>query len=136
MPNVWDASNDEIQAMFSTVPSVLGATRSGKVRVLGVTSLTRAPDLPDAPTIAESGMPGFEVVSWQGLCTPPGVPQDAIVRLRAALDAALALPETGRRLGEQGFQLNALDSTKFAAFIGAERSKWSKLVKDLRIEPK
>jgi tripartite-type tricarboxylate transporter receptor subunit TctC len=64
------------------------------------------------------------------------VPNAAILRLRAALDAALALPETGQRPGEQGFQLNALDATKIAAFIGAERSKWSKLVKDLRIEPK
>jgi tripartite-type tricarboxylate transporter receptor subunit TctC len=133
---IVDLSAGQIQSMFSTVPSVLGAQRSGKVRVLGVTSRTRAPDLPDAPTIEESGMPGFEVVSWQGLCTPPGVSKDVLMRLRAALAAALAAPETGRRLGEQGFQLNALDSTKFAAFIGAERAKWSKLVKDLRIEPK
>lgn len=62
----------QIQAMFSTVPSVLGPARSGKLRVLGVSSLTRPPDLPDVPTIDQSGMPGFEVVSWQGLCNLPG----------------------------------------------------------------
>ena len=103
---------------------------------MGVTSLTRAPDLPDAPTITESGMTGFEVVSWQGLCTPPGVPNAAIVRLRAALDAALALPETGRRLGETGLSAERARFDQVRGFHGAERAKWSKLVKDLRIEPK
>ena len=125
----------EVQSMFGTVPSLLGPTRSGKARVLGVTSKTRAPDLPDVPTIAESGMPGFEVISWQGLCTPTGVPKPALARIGAVLAAALALPDTRKRLSNSGFQPHPLNPEQFAAFIRSERAKWSKLVKDVGIEP-
>ena len=74
-----------VEAMFSTVPTYTGALRSGKVRLLGVTSTTRHSDLPDVPTLAESGMPGFEVISWQGLCTPAGVPEAVLARIRSGL---------------------------------------------------
>ena len=125
----------EIQASFSTVPTMIGPIRSGKARVLGVTSTTRFSDLPDVPTIAESGMPGFEVISWQGLCTPGGVPQAALARIRAALSAVLALPDMGKRFADQGFQLTPLAHEQFAAFTRAERTKWSKLVREVGIEP-
>jgi tripartite-type tricarboxylate transporter receptor subunit TctC len=125
----------EVDAMVSTVPSFLAATRAGKIRMLGVTSLTRSPDLPDVPTIAESGMPGFEVISWQGLCTPAGVPKAVVARLRKALATALALPDTRKRLAEQGIDPGALTAEQFAAFIRSERTKWAKVVKDVGIEP-
>jgi tripartite-type tricarboxylate transporter receptor subunit TctC len=125
----------DVHAMFSTVPSVIGATRSGKIRMLGVTSAARDPDLPDVPTIAESGMPGFEVISWQGLCTPAGVPKAALARIRAGLVAALALPDTRRQLADQGMHPTPLTAEKYAAFIRAERAKWAKLVKDVGIKP-
>jgi tripartite-type tricarboxylate transporter receptor subunit TctC len=113
----------------------MGAGRTGKVRILGVTSKTRAPDLPDVPTIEESGMPGFEVVSWQGLCTPAGVSKPVLARLRAALAAALTLPDARRRLADQGVQVSPLDHDKFAVFIRSERAKWARLVKDVGIKP-
>ena len=125
----------EVQTIFGTVPLLIGAARSGRVRMLGVTSLTRAPDLPDIPTIAESGMPGFEVISWQGLCTPAGVPKAILARIGRALAEALALPDTQRRLAEQGVYPNPLPADKFAAFIRAERAKWAKVVKDVGIKP-
>ena len=125
----------EVQSLFGTVPLLLGPTRSGKVRTLGVTSTTRAPDLPDVPTIAESGMPGFEVVSWQGLCTPTGAPSAVLAKLRAVLPAALALPDTRRRLADQGIQVTPLTHDKYAAYIRSERAKWAKLVKDVGIKP-
>ena len=126
---------EQVDAMVSTVPSFLAATRAGRIRMLGVTSLMRSPDLPDVPTIAESGMPGFEVISWQGLCTPAGVPKYVLVRLRAGLAAALALPDTRKRLAEQGVQPGALTAEQFATFIRAERAKWAKVVKDVGIVP-
>jgi tripartite-type tricarboxylate transporter receptor subunit TctC len=125
----------EVDAMVSTVPSFLAAARAGKIRMLGVTSLTRSPDLPDVPTIAESGMPGFEVISWQGLCTPAGAPKAVVARLRKALAAALALPDTKKRLAEQGIDPGTLTAGQFAAFIRSERTKWAKVVKDVGIEP-
>ena len=106
-----------------------------KVRALGVTSVARDPELPDVPTIAESGMPGFEVISWQGLCTPTGVPKERLARIRAALGTALAQPDTRKRLADSNFHPHPLTPEKFAAFIRSERTKWSKLVKDVGIEP-
>ena len=132
---VIDLMGGRIEAMFSTVPSVLSAVRGGKVRALGVTSQQRDPDLPEVPTIAESGLPGFEVISWQGLCAPAAVPQPVLARLRAALAAVLALPDTRKRLADQGFQPHPMTVEKFAAFARAERVKWGKLVKDIGIKP-
>ena len=134
-PALTDLMGGHVHAMFSTVPSLIAATRSGKVRMLGVTSATRAPDLPDVPTIAESGMPGFEVISWQGMCTPAGVPKAVLVQISTGLAAALALPDTRKRLAEQGIQPDPLTPEKFAAFIRAERAKWAKVVKDVGIVP-
>jgi tripartite-type tricarboxylate transporter receptor subunit TctC len=134
-PALVDLMAGQVHAMFSTVPSVLGAIRSGKVRVLGVTSTTRFPDLPDVPTIAESGMPGFEVISWQGLCTPDGVPKAVLARIGAGLAKALDMPDTRKQLVAQGFQVNALTAEKFGAFIRSERAKWAKVVKDVGIVP-
>ena len=134
-PALVDLIAGQVHAMFSTVPSVLAATRTGKVRVLGVTSTTRCPDLPDVPTIDESGMPGFEVISWQGVCTPAGVPPAVLARIRGALVQTLASPETHKRLTDQGFQANSMTAEKFAGFIQSERAKWAKLVKDVGITP-
>src|SRR6185295_6122639 len=100
-PALVDLIGGQVQAMFSTVPSYLGAIRAGKIRVLGVTSATRDPDLPEVPTIAESGMPGFEVISWQGLCTPAGVAKAILARISAALSKVLAQPDTRKRLADQ-----------------------------------
>ena len=135
-PAVADLIGGHVHAMFATVPSILGGVRAGKIRALGVTSTTRSPDLPDVPTIAESGMPGFEVISWQGLCTPKGVPQAALDRLRKALGVVLARTDTRKQLADQGIQPTPLEPDKFAAFIRSERSKWAKVVKDIGIEPK
>jgi tripartite-type tricarboxylate transporter receptor subunit TctC len=134
-PALVDLIAGQVQAMFGTVASFLGAIRAGRIRVLGVTSTTRHPDLPDVPTIAESGMPGFEVISWQGLCTPAGVQKAALERIRAALAQVLAQPEITRRLADQGMQPTPLASEKFAEFIRSERSKWAKLVRDVGIKP-
>jgi tripartite-type tricarboxylate transporter receptor subunit TctC len=124
-----------VQAMFSTVPTYVGALRAGRVRLLGVTSMTRYPELPDVPTLNESGMPGFEVISWQGLCTPAGVPEPVLARIRAAFAAALDLPDTKKQLSDQSMMPTPLMSDKFAAFVRAERAKWAKIVKDVGINP-
>jgi tripartite-type tricarboxylate transporter receptor subunit TctC len=134
-PGLIDLMGGRVEAMTSTVPAVLSAVRSSKARALGVTSMQRDPDLPDVPTIAESGMPNFEVVSWQGLCTNAGAPQAALARLRAALAATLAQPETRKRLVDQGFQLHVKPAEEFAAFMATERARWAKLIKDVGIQP-
>ncbi len=125
----------QVDGMVSTLPSFLTATRAGKIHMLAITALTRSPDVPDVPTIAESGFPGFEVISWQGLCTPAGSPKAAVARLRAALAAALALPDTRKRLADQGINPGTLTAEQFAKFIRSERDKFAKAVKDAGIPP-
>jgi tripartite-type tricarboxylate transporter receptor subunit TctC len=133
-PALVDMIGGRIEAIFSTVPSVLPAVRRGKVRALGVTSSHRDPDVPDVPPIAES-LPGFEVVSWQGLCTQTGAPQSAVTRLRSALALVLEQPDTRRRLADAGFQPHVMPADEFANFIAAERVKWAKVIKAIGIEP-
>jgi tripartite-type tricarboxylate transporter receptor subunit TctC len=82
-PGLIDVMAGRLEAMTSTVPAALGAVRGGKIRALGVTSRARDPDLPDVPTIVESGIRDFEVVSWQGLCTNAGAPQAAMKVVKA-----------------------------------------------------
>jgi len=134
-PALIDLTGGRIEAMFSTVPSVLSSVRQGKVRALGVTSKQRDPDVPDVPTIAESGIPDFEVISWQGLCTISGTPPAALARLRSALAAVLAQPEMRKRLATAGFQPHPMSADEFATFVRAERAKWAKVVKDIGIQP-
>jgi len=78
-------------------------------------------------------MPGFEVISWQGLCAPRGVLAKTLARLRAATDKALAMPEVAKRLADQGIQLTPLMDKKFAEFIRSEAAKYAKLIKDIGI---
>ena len=134
-PALVELMGGHVEAMVSTVPSFLGAARAGKIHMLGVTSTTRHPDLPDVPTFAESGMPGFEVISWQGLCTPAGVPGAELGRIRGALARVLALPQTQKHLAVQGMQPKELTAEKFAVFIRTERDKYAKVVKDAGIKP-
>jgi tripartite-type tricarboxylate transporter receptor subunit TctC len=134
-PGLLDVMAGRVQAMTSTVPAALSSVRSGKIRALGVTSKERDSDLPDVPTIAESGMPNFEVVSWQGLCTNAGAPAAALSRLRNVLAKTLAQPDTRKRLVDQGFQLYVMPADKATAFVHAERTRWAKVVKELGIAP-
>ena len=134
-PGLLDVIAGRVQAMTSTVPAALSSVRSGKIRALGVTSKQRDPDLPDVPTIAESGVPNFEVVSWQALCTNAGAPPAALRRLRDALATTLAQPDTLKRLVAQGFQLYVMPADKAAEFIQSERIRWAKLVKEIGIAP-
>src|SRR5262249_36589198 len=87
-PALVDLMGGHADAMVPTVPSFMTPYRAGKIKMLGVPSLTRAPALPEVPTFAEAGLPGFEVISWQGQCTPAGVSKGALARIRAAFDAA------------------------------------------------
>jgi tripartite-type tricarboxylate transporter receptor subunit TctC len=132
-PGLLDVMSGRVQAMTSTVPAVLSSARSGKVRTLAITAKERDPQLPDVPTVAESGIPDFEVVSWQGLCTNAGAPQHVLQRLRTALATALAQPDTQKRIQDQGFQLYVMPADKAAAFMKAERTRWAKLVKQLGV---
>ncbi|WAI85164.1 MULTISPECIES: Bug family tripartite tricarboxylate transporter substrate binding protein [Achromobacter] len=128
------ASNDliggQIDMYLSSVPTLIGHIRNGKMRALAVTAAQRASDLPDVPTIAERGYPGFEAVTWFGLAAPAGVPPEIVQRLNAEFNKALQTPDLSQKYQEQGARVLTSTPEEFAKLIHDDRIRWGKIVKD------
>ena len=129
-PAVTSLLGDQTNMMFDNLPSSFAQIKAGKLRALAVTSLTRAPTLPDVPTIAESGLPGYEATSWFGLLAPAATPPATIKTLNAQIIAVLADPAVKAKLDEQGAEAHPETPEQFAKWIRDETAKWSKTVKD------
>jgi tripartite-type tricarboxylate transporter receptor subunit TctC len=129
-PAVSDLLGGQISIMFDNMPSAIPHVKGGKLRPLAVTTAKRSPALPDVPTIAESGVPGYEATSWFGLLAPAGTPAPVIAKLNASILKALANPEVKKKLAEQGAEAAGEKPEQFAAFIVAETAKWGKVVKE------
>jgi tripartite-type tricarboxylate transporter receptor subunit TctC len=119
-----------LPAMSDTITGVLTQVRAGKLRALGVAIPKRSPYLPDVPTIAEQGFPGFESVGWIGLCAPAGTPVAILDKLNAEVKKMLASPEARTKIDELAFTPVGDSRAQFAAWIKAEIAKWSKIAKD------
>ena len=119
----------QVQLMFDNLPSSLALIKAGKLRALAVTSAERSATLPDLPTIAESGYPGFEASSWFGLLAPAGTPPAIIAKLNAEGNAWLASPDAKQKLLAQGAIAAGGSPEDFAHHIAAETAKWAKVVK-------
>jgi len=118
-------------SMALTVPHV----RSGRLRALGITTATRSAALPDIPTIAEAGVPGYEAVQWSGLLAPAATPQHLIVRLHREVTTILRAPEIRNRLAADSAEVVAGTPEQFAEFLKAELVKWAAVVKAAGITP-
>jgi tripartite-type tricarboxylate transporter receptor subunit TctC len=129
-PALADLLGGQLPAMFDNLPGAMASIRSGKVRALGVSSTARHPNLPDVPTIAESGLAGFEVVVWYALFVAGTPPRDVLARLADAGARAVNLPETQRRLADQGVDPGASSPEQLATRVRTEMAKWAKVVKD------
>lgn len=128
-PALNDLVGGHTAIMFDNMPSAIGFVRAGKLRPLAVTTANRSQALPDVPTVAEAGVPGFEATSWFGLLAPAKTPAPVVARLNASVLKALADPEVKKKLMEQGAEPLGGTPEQFAAFIGAESAKWGKVVK-------
>jgi tripartite-type tricarboxylate transporter receptor subunit TctC len=132
------ATNDlvagQIQLLFIVPSGVEAHIRSGKLRALAVASSKRLVALPDVPTSAEAGLPGFETSTWFGLCAPRGTPAAAIARLNAGMVRALAAREVTEALSKQGLDAGSSAPDEFAQFIVAETAKWSRIIKTAGIK--
>jgi tripartite-type tricarboxylate transporter receptor subunit TctC len=115
--------------MFDNMPSSIQHVRNGRLRPLAVTTAKRSPELPDVPTIAEAGVPGYEATSWFGMFAPAGTPAPVVARLNGALVKVLADAEVKKKLAEQGAEPYAEKPEQFAEFIRKETAKWSQVVK-------
>lgn len=128
-PAMNDLLGNQIAIMFDNMPSALQYVRAGKLNALAVTSAKRSPELPNVPTIAEAGVPGYEASSWFGLFVPVATPAPVQTRLHAALVKVLARPDVKKRMAEQGAEVVSEQPEQFAAFIQAESLKWGKVVR-------
>ena len=123
-----------VQAMFDSVPASAGAVRDGRLRALGVTTKNRIAPFPDLPTIAEAGVPGYEIATWYGIWAPVRTPPAIINRLQQAVAAAARNPETRARFDALGAEPVADSPEDYARFVRAEYDRWGKLVRDARIK--
>ena len=123
-----------VQAMFDSVPASAGAVRDGRLRALGVTTRNRIAPFPDLPTIAEAGVPGYEISTWYGIWAPARTPPAIIARLQQAVAAAARNPETRARFDALGAEPVADSPEDYARFVRAEYDRWGKLVRDARIK--
>ena len=128
-----DVISGRVSMMFENMPGAVGHIKGGKVRVLAVTGLQRTPAMPDVKTVAESGVPGYESLSWSGIAAPAAPPPEVIARLNREINAILANPEMRQKLAEQGSEAVGGTPEAFAEHISRERQKWSKVVRDAAI---
>jgi tripartite-type tricarboxylate transporter receptor subunit TctC len=128
-PAVTDLLGGQVNMMFDNIPSSLPHIRAGKLRALAVTGAKRSQLLPDLPTIAESGIPGYDSYVWFGVVAPAGTPPEVIGRLNAALVKTAATPSFRDRLTEQGYDVLSSTPEQMANNIRGEIAKWGKIVK-------
>jgi len=128
-PALADLMAGQTSVMFDNLPSSIAFVRSGKLRPIAITTLKRSPELPDVPTIAESGVPGFDASSWFGLLAPAGTPPAVIKRIDDALLKVMTTTDLSKKIVEQGGEPAAETPDKFAAFIRSETTKWAQVVK-------
>ncbi len=134
-PAVQDLLGGQVALMFDNLASSMPHVKSGKLKALAVTSAQRWPAAKDIPTVAESGVPGFEVVAWFGLMAPAGTPQPIVERLNAELGKALADPAVQERFAALGAEPSPTSPQEFTSFIDAETMKWADVVKKANVQP-
>ncbi len=132
-PALTDLLSGRVQLMFSSVVAILPHIRAGKLRGLAVTGGKRLPSMPDLPTIAESGLPGYEASSWYGVLAPAGTPREIVARLNAELVKALEQPEVRTSLLAEGAEPIGGTPEQFAAHIRAEKERLGKLIREAKI---
>jgi tripartite-type tricarboxylate transporter receptor subunit TctC len=130
-----DLMGGQVQMMFEQMYSAMPGIKGGKLRALAITSKVRSPLAPDIPTMAEQGFPEVEVLNWQGLIGPKGMPADLVKQLNAVGNKALQDPDLREKILSQGNEVGGGTPEQFAALIKAEAPRWAKVVRDAKIEP-
>ena len=134
-PAVADVMGGRVTAMLPGIGSAINLAREGKLKAIAVSTAKRASGAPDIPTIAESGIPGFDVATWESIQAPAGTPPEAINRLNAAIRDVVAANELRQKMIALGFEPDATKTpAETAQFVRAERQKWARLVKERNIK--
>jgi tripartite-type tricarboxylate transporter receptor subunit TctC len=128
-PAVNDLIGGQVDVMFDNLPSSIEQVRAGNLRALAVTSAQRSPAIPDKPTLAEAGLPGFEASSWFALFAPKGTPPAVASKLNQEVRKALETPELQKRFAELGGEIKPMSPDELMAYVKSEHEKWAKVVK-------
>jgi tripartite-type tricarboxylate transporter receptor subunit TctC len=127
---ITDVMAGHAQVLFNGMLATYPAVKEGKLKALAISSAKRFAAAPDIPTVAESGLPGFETGSWQGIVAPAGTPPDVVKKLHSTITAILATPEMKEKLVSSGAEVRPQSSEEFGAFIRDEKARWAKVVKE------
>ena len=133
-PAVTDLLGGQVQVMFDNAPNVIPQVKAGRLRALGQSGLARSSIAADLPTVAEAGVPGYEVMVWFGLVAPAGTPREVIAKLNAEVLKILAMPDVRERFLAQGVEPLGSTPEQFAEHIRAQMAKWGKVVKDAGVQ--
>jgi tripartite-type tricarboxylate transporter receptor subunit TctC len=133
-PALNDLVGGRLQLSFDNIPPALPHVRAGRLRALAVTSAQRQPDLPELPTIAEAGLPGFEVSAWFGLLVPAATPAETVKRLESETAKVLAIPAVRERLTQLGFHVDGRGAAAYRAYIRSEAERWTPVIRSLGIK--
>jgi tripartite-type tricarboxylate transporter receptor subunit TctC len=128
-PAIADLLAGQVSIYIPVLPSVVQLAKADRLRLLAVTGAKRSSAMPDVPTVAESGLPGFEASNWFGLMAPAGTPAEAVARLNAEAAKALQAPDVREKLTALGFEIQASTPQEFTALLRSETEKWAKVVK-------
>jgi tripartite-type tricarboxylate transporter receptor subunit TctC len=133
-PAMLDVLAGNTKIMFSSLVQTTPYVRTGQLRALGTGGAARSPVLPEIPTIAEAGVPGYQATNWWGILAPVGTPKEIVDKVHAALTAAQDAPETQKRLESEGADIVRMSGGEFGAFMVSEMDKWGKVVKESGIK--
>jgi tripartite-type tricarboxylate transporter receptor subunit TctC len=129
-PMLIDLISGQVNMAFDNLSAAIQHIKGGKLKALATTGATRAPTLPDVPTVQEAGLAGYDSTSWNAIFAPAGTPRDVVERLNRELNAILASPETKKFFADQGAEAGGGTAAELNAFVRAETVKWAKVVKD------
>jgi tripartite-type tricarboxylate transporter receptor subunit TctC len=133
-PAITDTMSGQVQLTFTGIPSAIAYIKAGRLRAIGVTSAKRTAALPEVPTIAESGVAGYEVNPWFGVLLPARAATPLVTRINTEILKVLQLPATRERFAAEGFEAAGNTPAQFGAYIRAEQVKWAKVIKDANIK--
>ena len=133
-PAAADVMAGHVNMYFSTVLESIGSVKSGKLKALGASSLVRSPAMPELPTIAESGVPGFDAASWIGIAAPAGTPSALVDKIAADIKAVISEQDTKQTLIQQGATPMPLTPTAFKARIESDRVRYAKVIKEGNVQ--
>jgi len=134
-PAMLDTIGGQVHMSFPVLSAAKPQVEAGKLKALGVTGSKRSPLMPDVPTVAEAGLPGYEFNTWFVISAPAGTPDDVVQTLNSALNAALSDPAATARMQQEGFDPWTSTPAETDAFVAAEMKRWAKLIQEAGIQP-